>query len=95
MKTVRTPSPSSPSYHYNGFVATHALEHMMCGYTLLVPMKQRVLNISDPRHTECTNLTQARWAKYVCAVMKTMCTLVIAIMVLYYACVTLLVCIAY
>ena len=25
-----------PSYHHNGFVATHALGHMMYGYTLLV-----------------------------------------------------------
>ena len=35
-----------PGYHHNGFVATHALGHMMYGYTLLVPMKsaQRVLN---------------------------------------------------
>ena len=33
-----------PSYHHNGFVATHALGHMMYGYTLLVPMNQRVLN---------------------------------------------------
>ena len=32
-----------PSYHHNGFVATHALGHMMYGYTLLVLMKQRVL----------------------------------------------------
>ena len=31
-------------YHYNGFVATHALGHMMYGYTLLVPMNQRVLD---------------------------------------------------
>ena len=23
-----------PGYHHNGFVATHALEHMMYGYTL-------------------------------------------------------------
>ena len=30
-------------YHHNGFVATHALGHMMYGYTLLVPMNQRVL----------------------------------------------------
>ena len=29
-----------PSYHHNGFVATHALGHMMYGYTLLVPMNQ-------------------------------------------------------
>ena len=26
------------------FVATHALGHMMSGYTLLVPVNQRVLN---------------------------------------------------
>ena len=32
MKTMR---PSN--YHHNGFVATHALGHMMYGYTLLVP----------------------------------------------------------
>ena len=32
-----------PGYHHNGFVATHALGHMMYGYTLLVPMNQRVL----------------------------------------------------
>ena len=31
-------------YHHNGFVATHALGHIMYGYTLLVPMNQRVLN---------------------------------------------------
>ena len=59
-----------PGYHHNGFVATHALGHMMYGSTLLVPMNQRVLNkqskerilvvISDPRHTECSNLTEAR-----------------------------------
>ena len=35
MKTV-----CSPSYHRNGFVATHALGQMMYGYTLLVPMNQ-------------------------------------------------------
>ena len=33
-----------PGYHHNGFVATHALGHMMYGYTFLVPMNQRVLN---------------------------------------------------
>ena len=32
-----------PGYHHNGFVATHALGHIMYGYTLLVPMNQRVL----------------------------------------------------
>ena len=39
MKTM-----SSPGYHHNVFVATHALGHMMYGYTLLVPMNERVLN---------------------------------------------------
>ena len=29
-----------PGYHHNGFVATHALGHMMYGSTLLVPMNQ-------------------------------------------------------
>ena len=39
-------------YHHNGFVVTHALGHMMYGYTLLVPMNQRVLNkISKERNT--------------------------------------------
>ena len=33
-----------PGYHHNGLAATHALGHMMYGYTLLVPMNQRVLN---------------------------------------------------
>ena len=33
-----------PGYHHNGFVATHSLGHMMYGYTLLVPMNQRVLS---------------------------------------------------
>ena len=33
-----------PSYHHNGFVATHAFWHIMYSYTLLVPMNQRVLN---------------------------------------------------
>ena len=31
-------------YHPNGFVATHGFRHMMYGYTLLVPMNQRILN---------------------------------------------------
>ena len=34
----------SPGYHRNGFVATLAFGHMMYGYTLLVPINQRVLN---------------------------------------------------
>ena len=32
-----------PGYHYNGFVTTLALGHMMYFYTLLVPMNQRML----------------------------------------------------
>ena len=32
-----------PSGYHNGFVATHTLGDMMYGYTLLVPMNQRVL----------------------------------------------------
>ena len=39
-----------PGYHHNGFVATHALGHMMYGYTLLVPMNQRVLNKLSKEH---------------------------------------------
>ena len=38
----------SPCYHQN--VATHALVHMMYGYTLLVPMNQRVLNKLSKKH---------------------------------------------
>ena len=45
MKTM-----SSPGYHRNGFVKTHALGHMMYGYTLLVPMNQRVLNKPSKEH---------------------------------------------
>ena len=30
-----------PSYHHSGFVATHALGHMMYGYILLVPVNQK------------------------------------------------------
>ena len=39
-----------PGYHHNGFMATHALGHMMYGYTLLVPMNQRVLNKLSKEH---------------------------------------------
>ena len=39
-----------PGYHHNGFLATHALEHMMYGYTLLVPVNQRVLNKLSKEH---------------------------------------------
>ena len=34
----------SPSYNHNAFVTTHALGHMMYGYTLLVSVNLRVLN---------------------------------------------------
>ena len=37
-------------YHHNDFVATHALGHMMYGYTLLVPMNQGVLNKLSKEH---------------------------------------------
>ena len=33
-----------PGYHHNCFMATHALGYLMYGYTLLVPVNQRVLN---------------------------------------------------
>ena len=33
-----------PGYHHKSFVATPATGHMMCDYTLLVPINQRVLN---------------------------------------------------
>ena len=33
-----------PGYHHNVFMATHALERIMYGYTLLVPVNQKVLN---------------------------------------------------
>ena len=37
-----------PGYQHNGFVATHG--HMMYGYTLLVPINQRVLNKLSKEH---------------------------------------------
>ena len=36
-----------PGYHHNGFVATHALGHMMYSYTLLVSANHRALNKSS------------------------------------------------
>ena len=39
MKTMRL-----PGCHLGDFFPTHALGHVMYGYSLLVPMKQRVLN---------------------------------------------------
>ena len=38
------------SYYHSGFVATHALGHMIYGYTLLVPMDQRVFNKLSKEH---------------------------------------------
>ena len=34
----------SPGYHHKGFMVTHALGYMMYGYTLPIPMNQRVHN---------------------------------------------------
>lgn len=39
-----------PGYHHNKFVETHALGHIMYGYTLLVPMDKRVLIKLSKRH---------------------------------------------
>ena len=39
-----------PGYHHNGFVATHALGHMMHSYTFLVPRNQRELNKLSKEH---------------------------------------------
>ena len=38
-----------PGYHDSGFVATHALGHMMYSYTLLVPMNERVAQQAKER----------------------------------------------
>ena len=40
--TMKTMRPNG--YHHIGSVATHALEHMMFGYILLLPMNQGVIN---------------------------------------------------
>ena len=37
-------------YHHSGFMATQALGHLMYGYTLLVPMNQRVLSKLSKEH---------------------------------------------
>ena len=47
-----------PGYHHKGFMATHALGHMMYGYTLLVPMNQRVLRKLSK---EC-NISGHKWS---------------------------------
>ena len=53
---TKTMYPSS--YHRNGFLATHPLGHMMYGYTLLVPMNQRVLNRLIKEH----NISGHKWS---------------------------------
>ena len=69
----------SPDYHDNGFVSTHTPEYIICSYTLLVPINQRVLNkvskehnISDPRHTECSNLTEANLTLSLASLLSTL-----------------------
>ena len=49
-----------PGYHHNGFVATHALGNIMYGYSLLVPMNQRVLNELSKEHwyQQCLQFNQ-------------------------------------
>ena len=48
----------TPGYHHNGFVATDALGHMMYGYTLLVPLNQRVLN----KLSKKLNISGNKWS---------------------------------
>ena len=43
--------------HYNGLMTTHALEHMMYGYTLLVPINQRLLQKSSKEY----NMSGHKW----------------------------------
>ena len=50
--------PPLPVYHHNGFLATHALEHIMCSYRLLVPMNQGVLNKLCNEH----NISGHKWS---------------------------------
>ena len=46
--TMKTFCP--PGYHHNGFVAIHALGHMIYGYRLLVPMNLRLFNKLSNEH---------------------------------------------
>ena len=55
-KQKKTMCPSN--CHHNGFVATHALGHMMYGYKLLVPMNQRVLN----KRSKELNISSHKWS---------------------------------
>ena len=72
-----------PGYHYNGFVLTHALGHMMYGSILLVPINQRVLN----KQSKEGNISSHKWStthkvaqilqkedeRTIYVIMKTMC----------------------
>ena len=73
-----------PGYHHSGCVATHALEHMMYGYSLLVPMNQRVLSKLSKEHniskwswvihdTQSAQISQKQDERNIYAIMKTMC----------------------
>ena len=73
-KQKKTMCPSN--CHHNGFVATHALGHMMYGYKLLVPMNQRMLNklskeqnISGHKWSMTHRVLKSHrrgWAQYIC-----------------------------
>ena len=47
-----------PGYHHNCFMATHALGYLMYGYTLLVPVNQRVLN----KLSKEPNVSSHKWS---------------------------------
>ena len=47
----------SLGYHHNGFVATHALGHIMYCYTLLASMNQKGLNKLSKEH----NISDHKW----------------------------------
>ena len=57
-----------PGYHDNGFVATHALGHMIYSYTLLVPMNQRVLNKQSKESNSLVSLVPAMCNGTSCAI---------------------------
>ena len=74
-----------PIYPHSGFVATHALGHMMYGSTLLVKMNQKVLNkqtnernISSHKGSTTHSVIKSHKRKmsvYIYVIMKTMCPL--------------------
>ena len=47
---MKTKQFALPAITTMAFVATHALGHMMYGYTLLVPLFQKVLNRLNKKH---------------------------------------------